>query len=113
IVPSDVSLLANNGATVTLAASSDAPALRVTGGLTRPLIRGLTVQAGTGPGVLVSPGAAWLVSVNVVGSKKSGLVVDCEQEDCGQRETVVDDCTLDRNTFGVWAIGATVSFHGG
>ncbi|MHB8878514.1 MAG: right-handed parallel beta-helix repeat-containing protein [Myxococcaceae bacterium] len=110
-VPTDVSLVANAGATVLLVGdSADEPALRVMGG-PRSTIRDIKVASAAGVGIVVDPGPAFLVSVSVTKAGRSGLLASCSGAECAadSMESQFTDLEITHCGIGLWLAGARAS----
>ncbi len=114
-VPTDVSLVASEGATVVLTGdSADQPALRVMGG-PHSTIRGIRVASSTGMGIVVDPGPAFLVGVSVTKAGKAGLMASCTGADCldDAHENTFSGVDVSECAIGLWVAGTRATLTGG
>jgi hypothetical protein len=113
VVPENVSVVAGDGATVTLRGSeANQPVLTVRGGA-KTVIRGIRIDVSSGGGIVVEPGPVNMEGVSVTGTSQAGLTASCNQADCDQRQSTVNDSEFSNNTTGIVLSGAKLKLTGG
>lgn len=111
-VPTDVSLLAGEGAAVTLRAKDAAqPILTVRGG-GRTVLRGFKLVLSGGPGLVIEPGPVNMVGVSVSGASQA-LTIRCGEPACAEAPNVIEASELSGNASGLMVSGARLKIVGG
>lgn len=111
-VPADVSLLAGEGAAVTLRPKDTARAILTIRGGTRTTLRGFKLVLSGGPGLVIEPGPVNMVGVTVSGASQA-LTLRCAEPACADAPNVIEASTFSGNGGGIAVVGARLKVVGG
>ncbi len=111
-VPTDVSLLAGEGAAVTLRPKDVARAILTIRGGSRTTLRGFKLVLSGGPGLVIEPGPVNMVGVTVSGASQA-LTIRCAEPACADAPNVIEASTFSGNAGGIVVAGARLKVVGG